>query len=91
MLDYRVHWKDYLTKYTKYKRAQFINQGPLVSGQIDLNTEKVYVYCCFMKPGAHVFMIDEPTDLLKNDYEIVKCITPVREEEIPICKSHFHH
>ena len=36
-------------------------------------------------------MIDEPTDLLKNDYEIVKCITPVREEEIPICKSHFHH
>ena len=32
-------------------------------------------------------MIDEPTDLLKNDYEIVKCITPVREEEIPICKS----
>eukprot|EP00347_Sterkiella_histriomuscorum_P002614 403367462 len=78
--DYQCHWKEYVTKNLKYKKAQFINNQLL--DNVDLKSEQIYVYPTFMRPGRNVFLVKTQDEL--SNFHLLKCISPLREEEIPI-------
>jgi len=50
--------------------------------RIDLSSEDIYVFAAFIKPGKHVFVVQSQN----KEYNLVKTIAPLREEDPPVCK-----
>jgi hypothetical protein len=50
---------------------------------VDLRNEEVYVYACFMRPGKNSYLIKSNDT---QEVNMLRCITTLREEDIPVCK-----
>lgn len=83
---YKLNWKEIITKNLRYRKPFFLNSPPQKDPDDD-SSEQVFVLPCFIKPGKQFYSVmlnDQHKE--DNDWFIHKCLAPVRDEDIPICK-----